>query len=151
MDRSQKLLEADVGDDSDSDSQSNGSSDDEMAVDKALGGAEAHEDEELDPDRQLSFDIYLKGNVAKTTSFFKSSTGTQQRFRMYPYVEKSSGGGVKRRVDEYGETLDIGLWLRRGRALDEDAESEEVKEAKRKKKEEEEAKVRHKHQSSHPP
>ncbi len=59
---------------------------------------------------------------------------------MYPFVDKS-GGGMKRRVDEYGETLDVGMWLRRGRVLDEDAESEEVKEAKRKKREEEEAKV----------
>ena len=50
---------------------------------------------------------------------------------MFPYVEK------KRRVDEYGETLDVGMWLRKGKALEEDAESEEVKEAKRRKAEEE--------------
>ncbi|KAG8856775.1 hypothetical protein FRB96_006278 [Tulasnella sp. 330] len=95
--------------------------------------------DDMDASRQLSFDIYLKGKVSKATSFFKTSSGATQRYRMYPYVDKS-GGGMKRRVDEYGETLDVGMWLRRGRALDEDAESEEVKEAKRRKKEEEEAK-----------
>jgi cleavage and polyadenylation specificity factor subunit 2 len=46
---------------------------------------------------------------------------------MFPYVER------KRRVDEYGETLDVAAWLRKGRALEADAESEEVKELKRKK------------------
>lgn len=91
--------------------------------------------------RQLSFDIYVKGNVTKSTSFFKQSSSSAPRFRMFPYVEKSVGG-VKRRVDEYGETLDVGMWLRRGRVLDEDAETEEVKEARRKKREEEEAKVK---------
>ncbi|KAG8900408.1 hypothetical protein FRB99_006056 [Tulasnella sp. 403] len=157
--RSQQLLEADEGDsDDESDSDRDEDDEDEMAIDRALGG-----EDQLDPGerstksrgkgssaqdwsmedgesaRLLSFDIYLKGNVSKAASFFKTSTGMTQRFRMYPYVEKS-GSGVKRRVDEFGETLDVGMWLRRGRAMDEDAESEEVKEAKRKKREEEEAK-----------
>ncbi|KAH7887585.1 beta-lactamase-like protein [Phlebopus sp. FC_14] len=83
----------------------------------------------------LSFDIYLKGNVSRSTSFFKSAGGQTHRFRMFPYVEK------KRRVDEYGETLDVGMWLRKGKAFEEDAESEEVKEAKRRQAEED-AKVR---------
>lgn len=83
---------------------------------------------------RISFDIYLKGNVAKATSFFKSADGQTQRFRMFPYVEK------KRKVDEYGETVDVGTWLRKGRVLEEDAEDEETKEARRRK-EEEEAKV----------
>ncbi|CDO71405.1 hypothetical protein BN946_scf184908.g163 [Trametes cinnabarina] len=80
---------------------------------------------------RISFDIYLKGNVAKATSFFKSADGQTQRFRMFPYVEK------RRKVDEYGETLDVGMWLRKGRVLEEDAENEEVKEARRRKEEEE--------------
>ncbi|KAH9927189.1 beta-lactamase-like protein [Epithele typhae] len=80
---------------------------------------------------RISFDIYLKGNVAKATSFFKSADGQTQRFRMFPYVEK------KRRVDEYGETVDVAMWLRKGKALEEDAESEETKEARRRKEEEE--------------
>ena len=83
----------------------------------------------------LSFDIYLKGNVSKTTPFFKSDGGGQQRFRMFPYIER------KRRVDEYGEVVDIGMWLRKGKILEEEAESEEVREEKRRKEEEEKAKV----------
>lgn len=83
----------------------------------------------------LSFDIYLKGNVSKATSFFKSAGGQTQRFRMFPYVEK------KRRVDDYGETIDVGMWLRKGKVLEEDAESEEVKEMKKLKQMEDDAKV----------
>lgn len=79
----------------------------------------------------LSFDIYLKGNVSKATSFFKSTGGHTQRFRMFPYVEK------KRKVDEYGETVDVGMWLRRGKVFEQEAESDETKEAKRKQAEEE--------------
>lgn len=79
----------------------------------------------------LSFDIYLKGNVSKATSFFKSTGGYTQRFRMFPYVEK------KRKVDEYGETVDVGMWLRRGKVFEQEAESDEMKEAKRKQAEEE--------------
>lgn len=79
----------------------------------------------------LSFDIYLKGNVSKLTSFFKSTDGQTHRFRMFPYVEK------KRKVDEYGETIDVGMWLRKGKVFEEDAESEEVKETKRRQAEEE--------------
>ncbi|KAI6152203.1 beta-lactamase-like protein [Pisolithus tinctorius] len=79
----------------------------------------------------LSFDIYLKGNVSKSMSFFKSADGPTHRFRMFPYVDK------KRRVDEYGETIDVGMWLRKGKVFEDDAETEEVKEAKRKQAEEE--------------
>ncbi|KAL4076148.1 beta-lactamase-like protein [Scleroderma citrinum] len=83
----------------------------------------------------LSFDIYLKGNVSRLTSFFKSADGQTHRFRMFPYVEK------KRKVDEYGETIDVGMWLRKGKVFEEDAESEEVKEAKRRQAEEEDKSV----------
>ena len=79
----------------------------------------------------LSFDIYLKGNVSKATSFFKNTGGHVQRFRMFPYVEK------KRKVDEYGETVDVAMWLRRGKVFEQEAESDEIKEAKRKQAEEE--------------
>ena len=68
----------------------------------------------------LSFDIYIKGNVSKATSFFKNAGGQTQRFRMFPYVEK------KRRVDEYGETIDVGMWLRKGKVLEEDLAKEET-------------------------
>ncbi|KAJ8698469.1 hypothetical protein PTI98_005175 [Pleurotus ostreatus] len=81
----------------------------------------------------LSYDIYLKGNVSKATSFFKSAGGQTQRFRMFPYVER------KRRVDEYGETIDVATWLRKGKILEEEAESDEAKAKKREA--DEEAKV----------
>ena len=74
--------------------------------------------------QQLSYDIYLKGNVSRTTSFFKptaanaSNSAAQAagltRYRMFPIVER------KRRVDAYGETLDVGAWMRKGRSLEED-------------------------------
>ncbi|KAI0921639.1 hypothetical protein AcW2_006550 [Taiwanofungus camphoratus] len=162
--RTQRMLEADEGEE-DSDTDSDADSDEENEVERTLGGElmdtkEDHASPEpnvigrgkrkrdkdgmadgadwvlgLDADegqiRTLSFDIYLKGNVSRATSFFKSAEGQTQRFRMFPYVEK------KRRVDEYGETIDVGMWLRKGKVLEEDAESEEVKMMKRK---EEEAK-----------
>lgn len=83
----------------------------------------------------LSYDIYLKGNVSKATTFFKSAGNQTQRFRMFPYVEK------KRRVDEYGETIDVGMWLRKGKVLEEDAESEETKEMKQRQQVDDDAKV----------
>jgi len=81
--------------------------------------------------KQLSFDIFLKGNVSRAASFFKT-TGQASRFRMFPHIER------KRRVDEYGETVDVAAWLRKGRALAVAVESEEAKEARQKKQEEEE-------------
>jgi cleavage and polyadenylation specificity factor subunit 2 len=94
--------------------------------------------------QQVSFDIYLRGNtVARTaTSFFKSGaveapstteggsvTETDAyapengaapgegltRYRMFPLVER------RKRVDAYGETLDVGAWMRKSKALEEEA------------------------------
>lgn len=142
--RNQRMLEADE-DDSDSDSDSDTEDEDEVRqvleedTDNEGGGSGEIADTGrrkkgdkgadtldwgLDGDegltkQLLSFDIYIKGNVSKgATSFFKSTGGQTQRFRMFPYVEK------KRRVDEYGETIDVGMWLRKGKVLGE-AESEE--------------------------
>lgn len=149
----QRMLEADA-DDTDSDSDSESADEDEVQLTLADGGVDMGPDgiaegkevgkkndrrldssDWLDGDegltkQVLSFDIYLKGNVSKSTSFFKN-TGHGPRFRMFPYVEK------KRRVDDYGETIDVGMWLRKGKALEEEAESEEVKDLKRKAAEEE--------------
>ncbi|KIK04662.1 hypothetical protein K443DRAFT_675681 [Laccaria amethystina LaAM-08-1] len=154
--RNQRMLEADE-DDSDSDLDSD--ADEEAEVRQALGGDMMDTDDgeggvgrvrqmdkgidgadwALDGDegltkQLLSFDIYIKGNVSKATSFFKNSGSQTQRFRMFPYVEK------KRRVDEYGETIDVGMWLRKGKVLEEEAESDEVKDYKRRTQAEEEAK-----------
>ncbi|KAF8204818.1 beta-lactamase-like protein [Pholiota molesta] len=102
-------------------------------VEKGLDGADWMDGDEGLTKQLLSFDIYLKGNVSKSTSFFKNS-GQSQRFRMFPYVDK------KRRVDDYGETIDVGMWLRKGKALEEEAESEDMKDYKRRALAEEDAK-----------
>ncbi|KAJ7283999.1 beta-lactamase-like protein [Mycena rebaudengoi] len=158
--RSQRMLEADE-DESDSDSDSD--TEDEDEVRQALGADEMDTDVDgpsadsgskkrkadkgldgtdwgLDGDegltkQLLSFDIYLKGNVSKATTFFKNVGGQTQRFRMFPYVEK------KRRVDEYGETIDVGMWLRKGKVFEEEAETDETKDYKRRTQAEEEAKA----------
>lgn len=136
--RTQRLLEADEGE---SDSDSDSDSDDEggSAKDTLMDGGDPEDHvpavdggvdwSMLDTDdtprtQQLSFDIYLKGNVSRITSFFKPSAGGVAgpgggqsgltRFRMFPMVER------KRKVDAYGETLDVGAWLRRGKALEDD-------------------------------
>ncbi|KAJ7683990.1 beta-lactamase-like protein [Mycena rosella] len=155
--RSQRMLEADE-DESDSDSDSDAEDEDEVRqalegehmdieggfegvglkrkAEKALDGADWGLDGDEGLTKQLlSFDIYLKGNVSKATSFFKNVGGQAQRFRMFPYVEK------KRRVDEYGETVDVAMWLRKGRVFEEEAETDETKDFKRRKQAEEEAKA----------
>lgn len=152
--RNQRMLEAD---EDESDSESDSDTDEEDEVRRTLeGDMDVDDDNRISRRRKadnmdsadwamdgdegltkqfLSFDIYLKGNGSRATSFFKSAASQTQRFRMFPYVEK------KRRVDEYGETIDVGMWLRKGRALEEEAESDEIKDYKRKLQEEEEAKV----------
>ncbi|KAJ6539529.1 beta-lactamase-like protein [Mycena capillaripes] len=155
--RSQRMLEADE-DESDSDSDSDADDEDEVQqalegdnmdidggvdgvgkkrkADKTLDGADWGMDGDEGLTKQLlSFDIYLKGNVSKATSFFKNVGGQTQRFRMFPYVEK------KRRVDEYGETVDVAMWLRKGRVFEEEAETDETKDFKRRKQAEDEAKA----------
>lgn len=157
MAMTQRMLEADA-DDSDSDSDSDSESEDEeevrlaiadgamdtgsdslaeskevgrkKTIDKGLDSTDWLDGDEGLTKQMLSFDIYLKGNVSKSTSFFKN-VGHGPRFRMFPYVEK------KRRVDDFGETIDVGMWLRKGRALEQEAESEEVKHLKRRAAEEE--------------
>ncbi|KAH8982822.1 beta-lactamase-like protein [Lactarius akahatsu] len=131
--RKQQLLEADEGADS---SDSDSDAEDEEDVERALGldteatradGADWGRGMDADDSarQMLSFDIYLKGNVSRAASFFKSAGKENQRFRMFPYVEK------KRRVDEYGEVIDVAMWLRRGRIMEEEAEDEEAKDRKR--------------------
>ena len=102
--------------------------------DKTLDNADWLDGDEGLTKQFLSFDIYIKGNVSKSNSFFKT-TNQGPRFRMFPYVDK------KRRVDEYGETIDVGMWLRKGKALEEEAESEDLKDHKRRLLAEEDAKV----------
>ncbi|KAJ7228484.1 beta-lactamase-like protein [Mycena pura] len=153
--RSQRMLEADEDDsDSDSDSDSDAEEDEvrqalegepmdteggldgagkKRKADKALDGADWGDGDDGLTKQLLSFDIYLKGNVSKATSFFKNVGGQTQRFRMFPYVEK------KRRVDDYGETVDVAMWLRKGKVFEEDTETDETK--GRRKQAEDEAKT----------
>ncbi|SNX83866.1 related to CFT2 - subunit of the mRNA cleavage and polyadenlylation factor [Melanopsichium pennsylvanicum] len=66
---------------------------------------------------QLSYDIYLKGNASRATSFFGSAGkegpfGLGVRFRLFPAIER------KRLVDGFGEVIDIARWLSRRRAVE---------------------------------
>ncbi|KAJ9479299.1 Cleavage factor two protein 2 [Pseudozyma hubeiensis] len=67
---------------------------------------------------QLSFDIYLKGNASRATSFFGSKAGSEGpfglgvRYRLFPAIER------KRLVDGFGEVTDIARWLSRRRAVE---------------------------------
>ncbi|KAJ1309040.1 hypothetical protein OPQ81_004721 [Rhizoctonia solani] len=125
--RSQRLLEADEADSDSTDSEADEEEvEDTLGDDMDTGGAEGDESA-----KQLSFDIFLKGNVSKAASFFKTA-GQTSRFRMFPHIER------KRRVDEYGETVDVAGWLRKDRALAVAVEAEEAREAQQKKQEEEE-------------
>ena len=158
QERKERMLEADEDDDDDDDSDIDDDSEEENEVEMQLAddpdmGQDEKQDSRLSRKKKssgaggsgglgasdewdaagedgtlskhLSFDIYIKGNVSKSTSFFKSADGqTSQRFRMFPYIEK------KRRVDEYGETIDVALWLRRDKVFQHEARDEE-KEKKR--------------------
>ncbi|KAJ1597364.1 hypothetical protein NDA14_005783 [Ustilago hordei] len=100
---------------------------------------------------QLSYDIYLKGNASRATSFFGSKAGQEGpfglgvRYRLFPAIER------KRMVDGFGEVIDVARWLSRRRALEaaESAAADTLSpenaalslEAKRKKAAEEEARL----------
>lgn len=60
-------------------------------------------DEFVDETETLAFDIYVKGSWAT-----KATGARNQRYRMFPFVER------RRKVDAYGEMLDVDGWLRRG-------------------------------------
>lgn len=109
--RRQRLLEADAGDDSDSEDGSDAA--DEEDVERELADTQAGGDEWEDGAR-LTFDIYLKGNVARgAASFFRAAPREGRGYRMFPYVEK------RHKVDAYGEVPDVAAWLRRGREMEE--------------------------------
>lgn len=79
--------------------------------------------------KQQTFDTYVKGNITKTSMFFKTSEAAAPRYRMFPYVER------KRRIDDFGEIVDVSAWLRKGKIFDANAESEEMKALKLRKSE----------------
>lgn len=97
------------------------------------GGIDGGGWDENEGGQKVSFDIYVKGQTTRATTFFKSATGQAPRFRMFPVgLDKRS-----RKVDVYGETIDVGVWLRKGKEIEEEGESEVVKAAKRRRIEEE--------------
>jgi hypothetical protein len=145
--RTQQLLEADEvesddDDDDEIDAGLDNDEDDDEDEEGAIGGDRRQRIDGdgggwADDSRQLSFDIYVKGQATRATSFFKSASGGAPRFRMFPFVEKRA-----RNVDAYGEAVDVGVWLRKGKEIEEVGEDEFVKEAKRRRIEEEQKKVR---------
>lgn len=71
--------------------------------------------------RYQSYDIYVKGHQNKTSNFFKSNDASVPRFRVFPFIEK------RKRVDDFGEVIDVSSWLRKGKIMDQNAESEQSK------------------------
>lgn len=129
LDRSKRMLEAD---DLESDSDSDSEDEDGAGILTArTEGANAFAGDGEDV-RTMSFDIFVKG---QQTRVGRGVAGEMARFRMFPFLAKA------RRVDSYGEGLDIGQWVRKGREIEEEGETEEVREAKRRKMEEEEKAV----------
>ncbi|KAK1925358.1 beta-lactamase-like protein [Papiliotrema laurentii] len=124
LDRSRRMLEAD---DLDTDSESGSDAGSDVADGIIMAQAEPDPEERL----QMSFDIYVKGQQTRVGR--TGVAGEMARFRMFPFIE-----GKRRKIDEYGESIDLGLWIRRGREIEEEGETEEVREKKRRKQEEEE-------------
>ena len=127
IDRTRRMLEAD---DLDTDSESGS----ESGEDPADGIIIAQADPDPEDRMQMSFDIYVKGQQTRQG---RGVVGEMARFRMFPFIERRG-----RKIDEYGEGIDLGLWIRRGREIEEEGETEEVREKKRRKVEEEEKQVR---------
>ncbi|WVF69249.1 hypothetical protein IAT40_004025 [Kwoniella sp. CBS 6097] len=132
VDRSRRMLEADdLDSDSDSEGSEAGDADgiiiQRRGAENANANAYAGDNEDV---RTMSFDIYVKGQQMRVG---RGAAGEMARFRMFPFLERKG-----RKVDAYGEGLDIGQWVRKGREIEEEGETEEVREAKKRKEEEEE-------------
>jgi cleavage and polyadenylation specificity factor subunit 2 len=119
--RKQRLLEADADADADSggsDTDAGSDADSDGDGDGGAGAAASRVGD--DDDGARSFDIFLKGNGARGAgSFFRSAARESRGFRTFPYVEK------RRRVDTYGEVLDVERWMRRGKIMEEEQEQGE--------------------------
>lgn len=144
LDRSRRMLEAD---DLDSDSESD---DDSIAAAEniitaeAAGGQRGVDGDAGQQHQQMSFDIFVKGQQTRAARQDAAGGGDQaagagaggRRFRMFPFLERRG-----RKVDEYGETLDIGQWVRKGKEIEEEGETQELRDAKRKQQQEHEKEV----------
>ena len=129
LDRSRRMLEAD-----DLDSDSDVSDDADNIIVPRTEGANAYAGDGEDNRLQISFDIFVKGQQMRVG---RGALGEMARFRMFPFIERRG-----RKVDDYGEGLDIGQWVRKGREIEEEGETEEVRDAKKRKWEDEERQVR---------
>jgi len=97
--------------------------------------------------KQQVFDIMVRPpllsnanlNAPKGAAFFKAkdqnTVNVMQRVKMFPYVER------RRRVDDFGEIVDVNAWLMKGKMFDEKAEDEGLKELRERKKAEAAKKV----------
>ena len=97
--------------------------------------------------RQQVFDIMVKPpplsnanlNAPKGAAFFKAkdqnTVSVMQRVKMFPYAER------RRRMDDFGEIVDVNAWLRKGKMFDEKAEDEGLKELRERRKAETAKKV----------
>ncbi|RXK41628.1 cleavage and polyadenylation specificity factor subunit 2 [Tremella mesenterica] len=129
LNRSERMLEADdLESDSDSDTESLDAATGGLVRNRAEGAnAYAGDGEDV---RTMSFDIFVKGQQMRTG---RGTEGGMARFRMFPFLERRG-----RKIDDYGEGLDIGQWVRKGKEIEEEGETEEVREAKRRKEMDEE-------------
>ncbi|GAA6050576.1 hypothetical protein JCM3770_001470 [Rhodotorula araucariae] len=131
LERTRRMLHDDAGGESDSDSESDGEGaeggDADAAEEVGAEGAPAQRrrriggftggagawDEFLDAEALAgsaggqAFDIYVRGSYG-----VRSGGSGLQRYRMFPVVER------RRRVDAYGEAIDVEGWLRRGQEED---------------------------------
>ena len=97
--------------------------------------------------KQQVFDIMVKPpplsnaslNAPKGAAFFKAkdqnTVNVIQRVKMFPYAER------RRRMDDFGEIVDVNAWLRKGKMFDEKAEDEGLKELRERRKAETAKKV----------
>ncbi|WFD34756.1 hypothetical protein MCUN1_001600 [Malassezia cuniculi] len=120
MERSQRKLEADVDDSSDSDSSSDGGADDD-GEDTLHASTRGLAPERLGNEgAALSFDIYLRGSASRMQPSFGAADGEYGagvRYRMFPFAER------KRKVDCYGEAIDTSRWLSRRRKMEAEQEA----------------------------
>lgn len=152
LEADQEADEGDDEGDMDDEGSSEGESDDELAGVEGVGSKRNREldmageganggtgqlEAQDGPGDVISHDVFLRGAAARTTNFFGSQQGHRGRehdderereamerhgvglrFRTFPVVEK------RKRVDAYGEVIDVARWLSRGRREREEEEEQ---------------------------
>ncbi|KAH8923833.1 hypothetical protein BT69DRAFT_1262060 [Atractiella rhizophila] len=144
--RKRKILEAEDDDESeeedeDEDDEEGGKEEvaDRMIVDEEEETKEKNFDIYIRPDRKKrvnllreAMKLYISGNIQAAEQL---QSLAYQKFRMFPLIS------TKRKVDSYGETVDVEEWMRRGKEEEvrgaEEKEREDAMSGKRVKKSEE--------------